>query len=127
LVFGEVTKLNCRHAHRLNDSQSLNLMNTPHAVILLIAEKNCSVDELNKFISLLHEKHDFSLLDEPSFNSDRTHIGTMLIKSVKGNDADKVIELIKKELGTIKSKTMVKFSCRLTVAATKVATEALFI
>lgn len=98
----------------------------PYAVVLHITEKNCTVEELNKLISILQTEYDFKSLGS-SFTSDRVHLGTTLVKPSKGNHANKVLEAVKKKLNTIDTGTMVKFNCQLTTAATNVATDILFI
>lgn len=102
-------------------------MNTPHAVILHITEKNCSIDELNRLISLLKDNHHFCQLGGPSFDSNKNHLGTNLIKPVKGKNAKAIIELVIKELNNVKTETMVRFNCQLTVAATTVESDTVFI
>lgn len=100
-------------------------MSRPYSVTLHIAEKNCTKDELDKLINLLQEKKSFSLLGS-SFSPDKTHKGTTLVKSVSGEKAAKIFEGVKNDLESTEINMEGNFNCQLTVAATDVSSDILF-
>lgn len=101
-------------------------MSRPYAVILHITEKNCSKEQLDKLISLLKEENRFSFLGS-SFSSDKTHNGTTLYKSLSGENAQIVFEGVKAEIESMEINMMGNFNCQLTVAATDVVSDVIFI
>ncbi len=101
-------------------------MSRPYAVILHITEKNCSKEQLEKLISLMKEVNSFSLLGS-SYSSDKTHNGTTLFKSVSGENAQVLFEVVKAEIEATEINMMGNFNCQLTVAATDVVSDVIFI
>jgi len=101
-------------------------MSRPYSVSLHIAEKNCTKEDLDKFISILRQDHNFQLFGS-SFSSDKTHQGSTLVKSVSGDSAETVFEGVKNQLEAINTGTMVRFNCQLTVSATDFVSDTLFI
>lgn len=101
-------------------------MSKPYSVTLHIAEKNCKKDDLDKLISILKDEHSFNFFGS-SFSSDKTHQGTTMIKPVSGDDAKSVLDGVKNEIEKIETKTMVRFNCQLTVSASDVETDTIFI
>lgn len=101
-------------------------MSRPYSVTLHITEKNCSKDQLDKFISILTENHNFEFKGS-SFASDNSHQGSTLVKPVSGDNANTVFDGVKSQLKKIETGTTVRFNCQLTVAATDVVSDAIFI
>lgn len=76
-------------------------MSRPYSVSLHIAEKNCTKGDLDKFIGILKQDHNFQLLGS-SFSSDKIHQGSTLVKPISGNSAETVYEGTKKTIGSNK-------------------------
>ena len=99
-------------------------MSKPYSVTLHITEKNCTKEKLDKLIALLQEKN-FNFYGS-SFSPDKTHNGTTLVKSVSGDNAETVFEGVKNDLESTEINMLGSFNCQLTVAATDVISEVLF-
>lgn len=102
-------------------------MSIPHAVICHIAERNASIEELDRLIGLLQEQNHFRVLGGPAFDSDKNHLGTTLAKSVTGDSVNDVFDVVQNELEDIETQGTVRFACRLTVAAKEAISEGIFI
>lgn len=99
-----------------------------YAVILFIAEKNCGRGQLEDLISILTEEHDFEFKGS-SFSGapEHQHDGTLLIKTYRGDNADVVIEGVKRQLEGIDYPGLMKFNCQLSVAGIDTVSESIFI
>lgn len=98
-------------------------MSRPYAVILHITDKNCEKRNHKKLINLLKSECSFSFLG----SSVNEHQGTTLIKSITADDVSTVVDAVGAQLKNIKADLGVRFECQLTVAASDVRSETIFI
>ena len=82
---------------------------------------------LGDFIEELEHKLDFELLDEPNFDEDDNHIGTLLVRNYQCERVYKAYDTFREEISDIDLTTERRLNCQLTVVGDRIVSGTIYL